>query len=289
MSVYFHNHDGANLYVESRYKGFGMSFFYMVKAYLDLIEGLTTPVPAQGLVKFYNYKSGTLAGDVASNEDLSDPRFVRQLKTFANNLIVTNIQSLCAIFRDALKLDIETSDIDSRVLNDDILRRMRAFKGNLPSWDQSNGSNQYDLSQKLFVQAHHQPTNVNAVDLQQSKDAILVWLDTVWNTRFDSRDYKKDMLAFLKAHFYLASCYYRVAPTILISMRKMPDFQEAVRIYDTTLAALPFSPYFVTSCADRDTPSSTNAIIYMDAMAEVYRDLLSPENKQATPITDLSV
>ena len=292
MSELHPNRGLPELGVVSSYPGFGIPFFYMVKAYLDLIESLTNLIPTPGLVRYYNYKTGTLQHAVAQESDLNDSGFRKQLVTFATSGIVYNIHNLCDIFRSAIQCDITARNGIDRYLSGDVIDLMHKFGKHHAKWDSSDSTNLWNLSQKLFVQAHKETLSSNSqtapirtVELELSNDQVLAFFENVRGLSLDFRDYKKDALALLKVFYYLACCYYQISPTMLLSIRKMPNFKEAIKITDSTLAAIPLSPYFITSCADRETPSSTNAIIYMTALGEVYQTLIAAKEPDSQIIS----
>ena len=261
--------------IKTDYLGLNIEVFHLIRSYIDLIEPLTV-TPAKGLLELHEYRSGILdlqgyMFDKTAENPFQSREFSKKIVLFANSCICYNIVTFINILAAAIEYDLKGSnDPRNNFLHKDVLHQMHRFqkydrvRNNLPRNELINS-----FAHMCYTNAHIQGNGL------PSADTCLMFFETVRRkmSSFEQRDFKTEFLPLLKIFFYIACTFYKVQPGELLALRTQPLFSEAIRITDTTLSAIPMSPVMLNNCADRDTPSSTEAIIYMYNLEQALKAL----------------
>lgn len=246
-----------------------LSIFHLISTYIDLLETLrVTATP--GLIKLASYRSGVLDMNLPIVIDRLDRDYEKLILRFGHSAICYNIRTLVEIIVSAMTKDlmVESSPINSpNFVTKEMEREIHRFI----NFDRMNNAMRKDIMISLAGACYLQAYSRSEANM--SIDHIFRFFEHISSAELYTENYKDEFFPLLKAVFYIACAYYKVGPEELIALRRLPDFKTAIHITDTTVAAVPMSPAMLNTCADRETPSSTNAIIYIYAIENALRKL----------------
>ena len=257
--------------VKSVVPDFDVSFFHVMSTYLDLVETLRL-VPTTGLERLHVYRSGILDLNYKPpKQDLSDREYGTRLVKFANSCICFNMATLVNIAISAMRLDMENmygNRINNACSMDFVSPEMAKQMGRFIDFRAIDNHDRNDVLMELARACYNQA--YARISSHMSPHRVIRFFDFVEKTSFSMMNYKDEYMQLYKAIFYIACAFYKVGPEELIQLREPVDFHNALRIIDTTLAAVPLTPIMNNTCADTERPSSTAAIQFLHALELFY-------------------
>jgi hypothetical protein len=256
----------TELRIKSANEEFNISFFNLMQTYIDLIENLRL-IPTNGLKILHSYRSGVLDLNYQyPNYDLGDREYGTALVKFANSCICFNLAKLISIVMNSIERDSSMIGLKS-FLSPEMIKQMHRMMTFIPMVNHDRNDTLMELARSSFIQASEH------VDTHDTNTMLFKFFEYTKKTIFSSTNYKREYLYLFKTYFYIACAAYDIYPNELAQLRRRPEAKTAVKILDTTLAAIPFSPQMINTCMDSKHTSSNEAIIFMHSLEKSYESM----------------
>lgn len=264
--------------------GYFFNVFWMVHSYVNLVLNIPTPIASKGIVKLFSYRTGVITPDTSTIEKIyirlmeqNQVKLKDSLTEFGNGLISYNLITLYRLLSNTIISDIQKGFGDDKCLTHDTMRTINQFcvfhRANR-SWRDKREDNIKSVVETCRYNAIYAKPGISSLT------EIIVLIDTINEIlkkpileEADELVRRKYLLDITRIVFYVGCRYYHINVLRFADLKLARPYTRDLQINDFTLAALPFDPTMIFSCADDDGTMSRYGVEYVQSLNAVLSEL----------------